>query len=42
MLKPPQYRGERKRAYTVINIDERRDAGGRSAENMVRSVREGS
>jgi uncharacterized protein (TIGR00106 family) len=30
------------RAYTAIKIDERRDIGGRSAEDMVRSVREGS
>jgi uncharacterized protein (TIGR00106 family) len=30
------------RAYTVIKMDERRDVGGRSAEDMVRSVREGS
>ena len=30
------------RADTVIKMDERRDVGGRSAEDMVRSVREGS
>ena len=30
------------RAYTVIKLDERRDVEGRSAEDMVRSVREGS
>ncbi len=29
------------RAYTVIKMDERRDVEGRSAEDMVRSVREG-
>ena len=28
------------RAYTVIKMDERRDVEGRSAEDMVRSVRE--
>jgi uncharacterized protein (TIGR00106 family) len=28
------------RAYTVIKMDERRDVAGRSAEDMVRSVRE--
>jgi len=28
------------RAYTVIKIDERRDVGDRSAEDMVRSVEE--
>jgi uncharacterized protein (TIGR00106 family) len=28
------------RAYTVIKMDERRDAGDRSAEDMVRSVEE--
>jgi uncharacterized protein YqgV (UPF0045/DUF77 family) len=28
------------RAYTVIKMDERRDVGGRSAEDMVRSARE--
>ncbi len=28
------------RSYTVIKLDERRDAGHRSAEDMVRSVRE--
>ncbi len=28
------------RAYTVVKMDERRDAGGRSAESMVRSVPE--
>lgn len=28
------------RAYTVLKMDERRDVGGRSAEDMVRSVRE--
>ena len=28
------------RAYTVIKMDERRDARGRSAEGMVRSARE--
>ena len=30
------------RAYTVIKMDERRDVEGRSAEDMVRSVREQS
>ena len=30
------------RAYTVIKMDERRDIEGRSAEEMVRSVREAS
>ena len=30
------------RAYTVIKMDERRDVEGRSAEDMVRSVRGGS
>jgi uncharacterized protein YqgV (UPF0045/DUF77 family) len=30
------------RAYTVIKMDERRDVEGRSAEDMVRSVREES
>ena len=30
------------RAYTIIKMDERRDVEGRSAEEMVRSVREGS
>ena len=30
------------RAYTVIKMDERRDVEGRSAADMVRSVREGS
>jgi uncharacterized protein (TIGR00106 family) len=30
------------RAYTVIKMDERRDVEERSAEDMVRSVREGS
>jgi uncharacterized protein (TIGR00106 family) len=30
------------RMYTVIKLDERRDVEGRSAEDMVRSVREGS
>ena len=30
------------RAYTVIKLDERREVEGRSAEDMVRSVREGS
>jgi uncharacterized protein YqgV (UPF0045/DUF77 family) len=30
------------RAYTVIKMDERRDVENRSAEDMVRSVREGS
>ena len=29
------------RAYTVIKMDERRDVEGRSAQEMVRSVREG-
>jgi uncharacterized protein YqgV (UPF0045/DUF77 family) len=29
------------RVYTVIKMDERRDVEGRSAEDMVRSVREG-
>ena len=29
------------RAYTVIKMDERRDVGDRSAEDMVRSAREG-
>ena len=28
------------RAYTVIKLDERRDVGDRSAEDMVRSVEE--
>lgn len=30
------------RAYAVIKLDERRDVENRSAEDMVRSVREGS
>lgn len=30
------------RAYTVIKMDERRDVEGRSAEDMMRSVRESS
>ena len=30
------------RIYTVIKMDERRDVEGRSAEDMVRSAREGS
>jgi uncharacterized protein (TIGR00106 family) len=29
------------RVYTVIKLDERRDVEGRSAEDMIRSVREG-
>lgn len=29
------------RAYTVLKLDERRDVANRSAEDMVRSVREG-
>lgn len=30
------------RAYTILKIDERRDAQGRSMEDMVRSAEEGS
>ncbi|HVF02982.1 MAG TPA: MTH1187 family thiamine-binding protein [Rubrobacteraceae bacterium] len=30
------------RTYTVVKMDERRDVGGRSTEDMMRSVRESS
>ena len=31
-----------RRTYTVVKMDERRDVGGRSTEDMMRSVRESS